>query len=89
LKYKKGVYYNLGNCPHEYGGDVMSAQFAGSRAMMRSCNLMLGLAGNKDPELDEVTRRMRWLTILEDREFGNSAHVPLIWNPKTTQYRET
>lgn len=88
LKYKKGQYYNLGNCPHELGGDVLSAQFAGSRAMMRSCNLMLGLAGNKDPELDEVTRRMRWLTILEDREFGNSAHVPLLWNPKTTLYRE-
>lgn len=89
LKYKKGQFYNLGNCPHELGGDVLSSQFAGSRAMMRSCNLMLGLAGNKDPELDETTRRMRWLTILEDREFGNSAHIPLIWNPKTTLYKET
>lgn len=88
LKYKKGEFYNLGNCPHELGGDVLSAQFAGSRAMMRSCNLMLGLAGNKDPDLDETTRRMRWLTILEDREFGNSAHVPLLWNRHTTFYRE-
>jgi twinkle protein len=34
-KYKDGVYHGLGNCPHELGGDIYSAQFAGSRAMMR------------------------------------------------------
>ncbi len=88
MKYKKGIYYNLGNCPHELGGDILSAQFAGSRAMMRSCNLMIGLAGNKDPELDTTLRRMRYLTILEDREFGNSDHIPIIWNENTTLYKE-
>lgn len=87
-KYKKGIYHKLGNCPHESGGDVLSNQFAGSRAMMRSCNLMLGLSGNKDNELDEEVRRMRWIDILEDREFGNSDSIPLIWNPNTTQYSE-
>ena len=35
--------------PHERGGEVLSTQFAGSRAMMRSCNYMIGLEGNKDP----------------------------------------
>lgn len=87
-KYKHHEYYNLGNCPHELGGDILSSQFAGSRAMMRSCNLMLGLAGNKDKDLSDEVRRMRWITIIEDREFGNSDHVPIIWNPVTTQYKE-
>ena len=87
-KYREGEYIRLGNCPHEFGGDVQSAQFAGSRAMMRSCNLMLALEGNKDPELDESVRNMRWLTILEDREFGNAASIPLFWNKKTTLFSE-
>lgn len=87
-KYRKGQYYNLGNCPHEKGGDVNSNQFAGSRAMMRSCNLMIGLAGNKDSDLEENIRRMRWLSILEDRAFGNSEDVPIIYNLETTSYAE-
>lgn len=88
LKYKKGQYHSLGNCPHERGGDVLSSQFAGSRAMMRSCNLMLGLEGNKDPELPENIRNLRWLTILEDREFGNSESLGLYWNRNTTLFTE-
>jgi twinkle protein len=87
-KYNENQYIKLGNCPHEYGGDVLSAQFAGSRAMMRSCNLMIGLEGNKDPELPDNIRNMRWLTILEDREFGNNATVPLYWNRNTTLFTE-
>ena len=87
-KYKEGNYVKLGNCPHEFGGDVISAQFAGSRAMMRSCNLMIGLEGNKDPELDEEIRNLRYLTILEDREFGNAATVGLYWNKNTTLFKE-
>ncbi len=86
-KYDKGEYVGLGNCPHEYGGDVVSSQFAGSRAMMRSCNLMLGLEGNKDADLPEETRNMRWLSILEDREFGNSDKIPLFWNKNTTLFK--
>ena len=87
-KYDKGIYHHLGSCPHELGGDVSSNQFAGSRAMMRSCNLMLGLEGNKDPELPEEVRNLRWLTILEDREFGNTMSIPLYYNKNTTHYME-
>lgn len=87
-KYRDGQYVSLGNCPHELGGDVLSSQFAGSRAMMRSCNLMLGLEGNKDKDLPEKIKNMRWLTILEDREFGNSESVPLFWNRNTTLFKE-
>lgn len=87
-KYEKGEFVGLGSCPHEFGGDVYSSQFSGSRAMMRSCNLMLGLEGNKDPELPEQTRNMRHITILEDREFGNSGRIPLYWNSNTTLFKE-
>lgn len=86
--YKNNKYHHLGSCPHEYGGDIYSNQFAGSRAMMRSCNLMIGLEGNKDPELDEDIRNLRWLTILEDREFGNAASICLHWNKNTTKFTE-
>lgn len=87
-KYNSGEYVSLGNCPHEFGGTVMSAQFTGSRAMMRSCNLMIGLEGNKDKDLEEGVRNLRWFTILEDREFGNSQSVRLYWNKNTTLFKE-
>lgn len=87
-KYKAGRFIGLGNCPHEMGGDVLSAQFAGSRAMMRSSNLMLGLEGNKDPDLDEDQRNVRVLKVLEDREFGASVKVPLFWNKDNGRFTE-
>lgn len=66
--------------PHERGGEVFSSQFAGSRAMMRSCNYMMALSGNKDPNLPVEQRNMRRLTILEDREFGESGFIDMYWN---------
>lgn len=87
-KYKSGRFIGLGNCPHELGGDVLSAQFAGSRAMMRSANLMIGLEGNKDPDLDEEQRNMRMIRVLEDREFGTSVKVPIYWNKDTGRFLE-
>lgn len=87
-KYNAGQYTKLGSCPHEFGGSITSAQFAGSRGMQRSCHLMIGLEGNKDDELDEDVRNLRYLTILEDREFGNSATVGLYWNKRTTLFSE-
>lgn len=87
-KYSKGEYIRLGNCPHERGGDVLSNQFVGSRAMMQACNLMLGLEGNRDDELPEDIRATRWLSILEDRKFGNSDSVRLFRNPHSTQFTE-
>jgi twinkle protein len=86
--YYDGKYIGLGNCPHELGGDVLSAQFAGSRAMMRSCNMMLGLEGNKDNGLEDVQKNMRHLVLLEDREFGETGRFPLYWNAKSTQFEE-
>lgn len=73
----------LSGDPHERGGQVLSSQFAGSRAMMRSANYMIGLEGDKNPDMDEELRNYRDLTILEDREFGVSGKVPLYYDPTT------
>lgn len=73
---------------HERGGKVLSHQFAGSRAMMRSCNMMFGLEGNKDPDLEDEARNMRKLVLLEDREFGASGFVRLYWDKNTGLFNE-
>lgn len=74
--------------PHERGGKVHSSQFAGSRAMMRSCNYMIGMHGNKDPELSKEQRNIRTLEILEDREFGAADSIPLYWDDRTGLFNE-
>lgn len=74
--------------PHERGGEVLSSQFAGSRAMARSCNLMLGLEGNRDPGLKPEERNMRTLVLLEDREFGQTGRYGLYWDAATGLFNE-
>ena len=74
--------------PHERGGKVLSTQFAGSRAMMRSCHYMIGIEGNKDPDLPNEERNIRTLVILEDREFGVSSSCKLYWDSKTGLFNE-
>lgn len=74
--------------PHDRGGAVLTSQFAGSRAMGRSCNYMFGIEGNKDPELEEGERNVRYLVLLDDREFGEVGKCKLYWDPKTTQFNE-
>jgi len=72
-----------GSKPHERGGKVLSNQFSGSRAMMRSCNYRFGIEGDKSPELEEDERNMRQIVLLEDREFGQVGSVPLFWDKQT------
>lgn len=86
--YRNGEYIGLGNCPHEFGGDIFSGQFAGSRAMMRSCNSMIGILGNKDPDLPKEIKNMRTLVLLEDRMTGNSGKVKLFWNSDNGSFTE-
>lgn len=74
--------------PHERGGEVLSSQFAGSRAMARSCNLMLGLEGNRDPSLNPEERNLRTLVLLEDREFGETGRYRLYWDRNTGLFNE-
>jgi twinkle protein len=74
--------------PHDRGGVVLTGQFAGSRAMGRSCNYMFGLEGNKDPELSKEERNLRTLVLLDDREFGEVGRTDLFWDSTTTQFNE-
>lgn len=74
--------------PHERGGEVLSSQFAGSRAMARSCNYMFGLEGNRDPSLSVEERNMRTLVLLEDREFGEVGRFKLYWHKPTGLFNE-
>lgn len=74
--------------PHERGGEVLSSQFAGSRAMARSCNLMLGLEGNRDPNLSDEEKNLRTLVLLEDREFGETGRFKLYWDKNTGLFNE-
>lgn len=74
--------------PHDRGGKVLTSQFAGSRAMGRSCNYMFGLEGNKDPDLSEEQRNLRKLVLLDDREFGEVGTIDLFWDKNTTQFNE-
>jgi twinkle protein len=78
----------LAGLPHERGGEVLSTQFTGSRAMMRSCHMMIGLEGNKDPELPDEERNIRKLKILEDRNLGSSGIVKLYWDRRTGLFNE-
>lgn len=77
-----------GGPDHEHGGAVLSSQFAGSRAMMRSCNLMIGLEGDKSPDLPREEKNMRHLILLEDREFGNTGRFSLYWDERTHLFNE-
>lgn len=73
---------------HSNGGKVLASQFAGSRAMARSCHLMIGLEGNKDPDLSEEERNVRQLVVLENRTTGETGRWPLYWNKQTTLFTE-
>lgn len=74
--------------PHERGGEVLSTQFTGSRAMMRSCHLMVGLEGNKNPDLPVEERNIRKLKILEDRNFGSTGVIKLYWDYHNGSFNE-
>lgn len=77
-----------GGPPHERGGEVLSSQFAGSRAMARSCNLMFGLEGNRDPNLSPEERNLRTLVLLEEREFGETGRFKLYWDKASGLFNE-
>lgn len=74
--------------PHERGGAVQSYQFAGSRAMMRSAHLLIGLEGNKDPDLPEDQRNLRSLVVLENRMSGETGRIPLFYDKNTGAFNE-
>lgn len=74
--------------PHEFGGQVQSAQFAGSRAMMRNTYYMWGIERNKDPELPMKQRNTSWFVILDDRKHGRAGKFPVFYDIDTGDYLE-
>lgn len=74
--------------PHEFGGQVQSAQFAGSRAMMRNCYYMVGIERNKDPELTPKQRNTSHFVILDDRKHGRAGKFPVFYDIDTGDYLE-
>lgn len=87
-EYALGNYTGFMNCPHEFGGKIFSSQFTGGRSMMRSCNYMFGLEGNKDEKIPENLKDMRRFVICEDREYGEVGGVDLFWNRETGLFKE-
>jgi hypothetical protein len=49
---------------------------------------MIGIEGNKDPELNDEQRNVRHIKLLEDREFGETGTFPIYWSRETTLFRE-
>ena len=50
---------------------------------------MLGIEGNKDPEIDDPRiRNVRNLVLLEDRVYGETGIVPIYWNKETARFAE-
>ena len=57
--------------PHEEGGRVQESHFAGSRAMIRFSNYIIGLERNKqEPELSK--RNTTTVRVLKDRDYGTA-----------------
>lgn len=73
---------------HTRGGTILASQFAGSSAMARFCNMLLGLEGDKDPDLPQEERDARQLVIVDEREYGITGKVPLFFNQETGRLLE-
>ena len=72
---------------HEEGGEVRSAQFTGSRSMMRVRHYMIGLRRNKKAE-DPIERNTTTFVLLEDRVFGKFGKFEVFFDSETGSYEE-
>lgn len=73
---------------HERGGKVLSHQFTGSRAMMRSTYYMWGIERNKDPDITQKERNTSTIVLLEDRKYGRSGYFKVYYDQETGNYLE-
>jgi twinkle protein len=73
---------------HERGGKVLSHQFTGSRAMMRSTYYMWGIERNKDPDISPKERNTSTIVLLEDRKYGRSGYFKVYYDQETGNYLE-
>ena len=56
--------------------------------MMRACHSMIGMEGNKDPNLPDEARNIRELVLLEDRATGSSGKLKLYYDKVTGAFNE-
>lgn len=73
---------------HTHGGKVLTSQFAGSRAMERSCNYMFGIECDKSLDRTPDERNLRTVVLLADREFGEVGETVLYWDRNTQLFNE-
>jgi twinkle protein len=78
---------------HEEGGAVKEAQLTGSRAMIRWSHYIFGLQRNKHANLEDGSpdyeeRNTTKFVLLKDREYGNTGHFNIAYDPDTTRYLE-
>ena len=78
---------------HEEGGEVKESQLYGSRAMIRWSHYIFGLQRNKHAKLEDGSadykeRNKTKFVLLKDREYGNTGHFNISYDPETTHYLE-
>jgi twinkle protein len=75
--------------PHEEGGRVHESQFAGSRAMIRFSNYVIGLERDKQA-VDPLERNTTTVRILKDRDFGTASGetFEIFYDQTTGRYLE-
>jgi twinkle protein len=73
--------------PHDQGGDVLSSQFTGSRAMEKWAHYGWGIVRNRTVE-DPIERNTGEHVLLFDREFGEYCRYPVYYDSERNDYRE-
>lgn len=73
--------------PHDQGGEVLSSQFTGSRAMEKWAHYGWGIVRNRN-EPDPIKRNTSEHVLLFDREFGEYCRYSCFYDVLTNDYRE-
>ena len=73
--------------PHDQGGDVLSSQFTGSRAMEKWAHYGWGIQRDRT-EKDARIRNTARVTMLFDREFGEYCEYYAFYNSETNDWSE-
>jgi len=73
--------------PHDQGGDVLSSQWTGSRAMEKWAHYGWGIQRDRT-EKDPLIRNTARVTMLFDREFGEYCEYYAYYNKETNDWLE-
>lgn len=73
--------------PHDQGGDVLSSQFTGSRAMEKWAHYGWGVQRDRT-EKDPIKRNTARVTLLFDREFGEYCEYYAFYDNQTNDWSE-